>query len=139
MTQTKRRRLEEDVVTSNLEVKDLPGERHLLSRRDFLISGVLTSAIVLSPLLGRAMEPERRTKMTFIYPEKGQMELEARSLMAGFDLSFQENGPCPVDILRKTYDQSLDEALQEIQGSLRDADVNLIVCVADVEGSKKAV
>ena len=139
MTQTKRRRLEEDVVTSNLEVKDLPVERHLLSRRDFLISGVLTSAIVLSPLLGRAMEPERRTKMTFIYPEKGQMELEARSLMAGFDLSFQENGPCPVDILRKTYDQSLDVVLQEIQGSLRDADVNLIVCVADVEGSKKAV
>ncbi len=139
MTRKRNRRPEKDVVTSDWKVGDSLDQRILWSRREFLVSSVLTSAIVLTPLLGWGTDPEQRMKITFFYPENGLMELEAVSLMAGFDLSFQENGPCPVDVLRKTYGQNLDVALQEFKGSLKDEDVNFIVCVADVEGSRKFV
>ncbi|MFH0959440.1 MAG: ABC transporter substrate-binding protein [Pseudomonadota bacterium] len=133
------RRLEKDVVTSEWKVRDFCAQRHLLSRREFLVSGILTSAIILTPSLGRATQPDQKMKLTFVHPNKGYMELEARSLMAGFDLSSQENGPCPIEIFRKNYDQNLEETLREVQGSFKGDEINFIVCFADVEGSQRVV
>ncbi len=114
---------------------DQPG----FSRREFLISGFLSSALLLSGSAVWAKDPEERPKVGFIYPDSGEMEREAKSLMAGFDLFFHKHGPCPVDVFKKPFQVNSDEIGETLEKWINDGKVRFIVLFAEVEQSEKAV
>ncbi|MGA8831185.1 MAG: ABC transporter substrate-binding protein [Desulfomonilaceae bacterium] len=111
----------------------------VFSRREFLVSGLLSSVMLLSGSAAWAKDPEERAKVGFIYPDSGEMEQEAKSLMAGFDLFFDNDGPCPVDVYKKPFQANSDEIGETLEKWINDDNVRFIVLFADVESSEKAV
>ncbi|MDA8408241.1 MAG: ABC transporter substrate-binding protein [Deltaproteobacteria bacterium] len=111
----------------------------VFSRREFLISGLLSSAMLFIGSAAWAKDPEERVKVGFIYPDSGEMEQEAKSLMSGFDLFFDKDGPCPVDLFKKPFQSNSDGIEETLQKWINDGNVRFIVLFADVESSEKAI
>lgn len=109
------------------------------SRREFLISALLSSALFLTGSAAWADKPEERTRIGFIYPDSGKMEVDAKSFMAGFDLSFDRENHRPVDVLRKSYKANTDEMEGALDEWIREGKVLFVVLFGDVEGSEKAI
>jgi len=138
MTQHKNLREECRNVSFVKRFPDSQVNSSALSRREFLVGGLLTSAFLLSMSPVWAKDPVERIKIGFIYPDSGDMEVEAKSLMAGFDLFFDKEGPCPIDIVKKPYDASSNELSVTLDEWIKDPTVRFIVLIADVDGSEKA-
>ncbi len=111
----------------------------IFTRRQFIVSGVLTSALLLSKSRAWSDSAEDRIKIGFIYPESGELEIEAKSLMVGFDLFFGEKGSCPVDIFRKPFGGNFDELEKTIDEWISAKNVRFIALLADVENSEKII
>lgn len=111
----------------------------VFSRREFLISSLMTAAVVFSTSAAWSKEPEERYKIGFIYPGSGEIELEAKSLIAGFDLFFHEKGACPLDVVKKPYGENFDEVAATLDSWINDEKVRFIVVNADIEVSQKII
>ncbi len=139
MTQYKNLRKERQNVSFVRRFPDSQVDSSALSRREFLVGGLLTSALLLSRSAVWANDPEERIKLGFIYPDSGDMEVEAKSLMAGFDLFFDKEGPCPIDIVKKPYSANSNEISVTLDEWIKDPKVRCIVLIADVDSSEKAI
>jgi branched-chain amino acid transport system substrate-binding protein len=111
----------------------------IFTRRQFIVSGILTSALLFSKPLAWSGSAEERIKIGFIYPESGESEIEAKSLMVGFDLFFGEKGSCPVDIFRKPFGGDIDELEKTVDEWINAKNVRFIALLADLEISEKII
>ncbi|MGC8659748.1 MAG: ABC transporter substrate-binding protein [Desulfomonilaceae bacterium] len=111
----------------------------MFSRRDFLVSTALTSALALIGAVSWAEKPQEKPRIGFIYPESGTTGVEARSFMAGFRMSFDKENQCPVDVLTKSYKDNTDEMTGAVDEWTKEGKILLVVLFGDAEGTAKAI
>ncbi len=112
-----------------------------ISRRDFLISTGISAAFMLGGMSLARAQGNPTEKVGFLLPERGPHSLEARSLIAGFELFLKEKGGevPPVEILKKDTGPEDEKTLDALADLLTNRDVRFLVGPLSAKGTEQTI